>query len=231
MSKILEKMKNFFYKYSKPIKESSVFIGYVLALIFLFVFVVNISIFSNTNDNIYSIDEIIKIDDNFDCIIVLGAGVRADGSPTPMLNDRLTAAYEAFVNNKSDVILISGDSEDVDYTETVTMKNVLVSKGIEESIIICDGYGLSTYESIWRAKFVYGYDKILIISQKYHLHRAIYIAKEMGMVAEGVDAALQGYSKQPIYSLREYLARVKDLLYAEMRPAPKYTAKWEEIYE
>ncbi len=218
-------------KHKKAFISSIVFICYIVMLVFLFVLIVNLNIVANTNDNIYSLNELIKVSDDYDCILILGAGVRADGSPTPMLNDRLTTGYESFVNGKSKVIFLSGDSENEDYTETVTMRSVLLAKDVDSSSIICDGYGLSTYESIWRAKNVYGYKKILIISQKYHLHRAIYIAHELGMTAYGIDAALQGYSKQPIYDTREYLARIKDLIYAEMRPSPTYTEKWEGFYE
>ena len=111
------------------------------------------------------------------------------------------------------------------------MKQFLIDKGISEDNIISDGYGLSTYESIWRAKNVYGYNKILIISQKYHLHRAIYIAQKLGITAYGVDGALTSYGKQPIYSFREYLARIKDMLYSEIKPLPKYAEVWREVNE
>lgn len=204
---------------------------YCIALIFIFTLIINISIIAKTNDNIYTDDELIKISDDFDCILILGAGVKKDGSPTDMLYDRLKVGYDAFNANKADILLLSGDSEYDDYTETATMKEVVNSFGIEDQNIICDGYGLSTYESIWRAKYVYGFDKILIITQKYHLHRAIYIAQKLGLDAYGLDGAIRSYSKQPIYSLREYLARIKDMIYSELRPNPKYIDIWEEIYE
>lgn len=227
MHNVLNKIINCFNEHKKTLFKSFIFVSFIVVLIFLFALIVNLNIVANTNDNIYSIDELIKISDDYDCILILGAGVRNDGSPTPMLNDRLITGYKAFADGKANIILLSGDSEKDTYTETVTMKNVLISQGVEEDKIASDGYGLSTYESIWRAKYVYGYDKILIVSQKYHLHRAIYIANELGMTAYGIDAALQGYAKQPIYDLREYLARIKDLLYAEMCHDPTYTEKWE----
>ena len=230
MSKILEKIKGMLSKYKKPIIKSLIFIGYALALVFSFVVIINLNIVSKTNDNIYSVDEIEKIDKDFDCILILGAGIKANGSPTDMLRDRLITGYEAYTQLDLPVFL-TGDSENHDHTETTTMKSYLIDKGIAEENIICDGYGLSTYESIYRAKFVYGYDKILIISQKYHLHRAIYLAQKLGMTAYGVDGALTSYGKQPIYSLREYLARIKDMLYAEIMPEPKYIEIWEEINE
>lgn len=231
MHKFFIKAKNIFNICKEPMLKSTLFIGFVLALVFLFVLIVNLNIVANTNDNIYSVDELIKISDNFDCILILGAGIRADGSPTPILNDRLITGYRAFEDGKSSTVFLTGDSEHADYTETVTMKHVLSEMGTSEESIICDGYGLSTYESIWRAKNTYGFKRILIVSQKYHLHRAIYIAQELGLEAYGIDAALQGYIKQPIYNLREYLARIKDMIYSEMLPEPTYTDKWEEAYE
>lgn len=226
MRNVLVKLKNMFAKYKKPILQSLIFVGYIVALVFIFVLIVNLSIVAQTNDNIYSIEETVKLDNDYDCILILGAGIRADGSPTPMLRDRLIAAFEAYSHLEGIPIFLSGDSECSDYRETVAMKHYLTNQGVSEDNIISDGYGLSTYESIWRAKNVYGYDKILIVSQKYHLHRAIYIANELGITAYGIDGALTTYGKQPIYSIREYIARVKDMLFAELQPVPKYIEKW-----
>lgn len=231
MRNLLDKLRSMFTKYKKPILKSLIFIGYIVALIFLFTLIININILAQTNDKIYSINELNTINDKYDCIIILGAGIKADGSATPMLRDRLIAGFETNKHMESIPIIISGDSENPDYCETITMKRVLIENGVDEGSIISDGYGLSTYESIWRAKNIYGFNNILIVSQKYHLHRAIYIANEMGMNADGVDAALTTYGKQPMYSIREYLARIKDMLYSEMSPKPKYTDKWEEKYE
>ena len=230
MRNILDKLKSMFAKNKKPILHSLIFIGYIVALAFTFVLIINLNIVSKTNDNIVSIEEIHKLSNDFDCIIILGAGVKSNGTPTDMLRDRLLTGHEAYKQLDSP-ILVSGDSENLDYTETTTMKQFLIDKDISEDNIISDGYGLSTYESIWRAKNVYGYNKILIISQKYHLHRAIYIAQKLGITAYGVDGALTSYGKQPIYSFREYLARIKDMLYSEIKPLPKYAEVWREVNE
>ena len=208
-------MRNLFDK--KFLIQSLIFIAFVVALVFLFILTVNLNIIANTNDNIYSVSETIKLSDDFDCILILGAGVKANGTPTDMLRDRLLAGFEGYKQLKTVPVFLSGDSENSDYQETVAMKKFLLNKEISEEDIICDGYGLSTYESIWRAKNVYGYNKILIVSQKYHLYRAIYIANELGMTAYGIDGALTTYGKQPLYNLREYLARLKDVFYTEMR--------------
>ena len=224
-------MSNIFVNNKKLILKLLMFMGFLVALVFLFVLIINVNIVAKTNDNIYSVEELIKLDDDFDCIIILGAGVKANGSPTDMLRDRLIAGFEAYKHLKNVPILNSGDSQYFDYRETAVMHSFLLDKGVEETSIIDDGYGLSTYESIWRAKNIYGFNKILIVSQKYHLHRAIYIANELGMTAYGLDGALTTYGKQPLYSFREWLARIKDMIYAEMQPTPKYTEKWEGIYE
>ncbi len=230
MRNIFDKLKNMFTKNKKSILQAFVFIGFVLALVFLFILIINLNIVSKTDDYIYSIDELGTISNDYDCIIILGAGVRADGSATPMLRDRLLTGIEVY-NNSQTAIFITGDSEYESYTETVTMKKLLIELGVPESDIVCDGYGLSTYESIWRAKNIYRFNKILIVSQKYHLYRAIYIANKMGLDAVGVDAALTTYGKQPYYTLREYLARVKDVFFSEILPDPKYTEIWREVNE
>ena len=231
MRNVIDYIKAFFQNNRKSFLRGMAFIAYSISLVLIFALIINLNIVAKTNDNIYSLYELEKISSDFDCILILGAGVRKDGSPTPMLNDRLTTGYEAYISEKSDIIFLSGDSERSDYTETVTMKNVLLEKNVDKDCIISDGYGLSTYESIWRAKNVYGFKRILIVSQRYHLHRAIYIAHEMGLEAYGIDAALQGYAKQPFYSMREYLARIKDMIYAEMLPLPTYRIEWETSNE
>ena len=75
--------------------------GFLVALVFLFVLIINVNIVAKTNDNIYSVEELIKLDDDFDCIIILGAGVKANGSPTDMLRDRLIAGFEAYKHLKN----------------------------------------------------------------------------------------------------------------------------------
>lgn len=231
MRNILDKIIVFFKNNKKTVLKILAFASGFVALAFLFVLTLNLIIVSQTNDNVYSPDEMIKISDDFDCILILGAGVKKDGSPTDMLYDRLAVAYQAYESGKSPVLFVTGDSENNDYTETVTMERVLCEMGVDKSAIISDGYGLSTYESLWRAKNVYGYKRVLIVTQEYHLYRAIYIAKKLGLEAYGLDGAIRNYGKQPIYSFREYFARIKDMIFAEMQPMPTYLEKWEAPHE
>lgn len=226
MNAFFEKSKSFLKNNKTSIKRSLIFIGFVCALVFLSICILNIAIVAKTDSQIYGVENIEDLSGEYDCILVLGAGVRADGSPTPMLDDRLMTAIEAYKEGKSAVLFVSGDSEYEDYRETDTMKTVLLENGVPEENIICDGYGLSTYESMWRIKNVYGYEKVLVVTQRYHLHRALYIADKMGVEADGLDASLRSYGKQIIYSLREYIARTKDFYFTLTLPSPKYTEKW-----
>ena len=226
MNAFFERIRAFLKNHTQQIKKSLLFIGFVCALAALSVCILNIAIVAKTDSQIYGVQNIEDLSDEYDCILVLGAGVRADGSPTPMLDDRLMTAIEAYKEGKSAVLFVSGDSEYEDYRETDTMKTVLLENGVPEENIICDGYGLSTYESMWRIKNVYGYEKVLVVTQRYHLHRALYIADKMGLEADGLDASLRSYGKQIIYSLREYIARTKDFYFTLTLPSPKYTEKW-----
>ena len=148
----------------------------------------------------------------YDCILVLGAGVRADGSPSDMLRDRVTVAVELY-HATGAPLLMSGDHTG-NYNEVGVMKALAVDMGVPSEDIFLDHEGFSTYESLYRAKKVFGADNILIVTQTYHLHRALYIARELDMEAEGVSADLRPYLMQTRYSLREHLARFKDLFTA-----------------
>ncbi len=231
MHDLLTKIKAYIRNKAKPIRDTLIFIGFTFALVFAFVLIINISIIANTEDKIYTADEISEKDKKYDCILVLGAGVRADGTPSPMLEDRLITALEVLNGGASELLFISGDSESEYYRETRVMKNYLLDSGVSQSSLLEDGFGLSTYESIWRAKYVYGFDRVIIISQGYHLCRALHIANALGMDACGVDSALRPYRKQPLYDAREGLARVKDMILSELVPSAEYTERWEENYE
>lgn len=151
-------------------------------------------------------------EEEYDCILVLGAGVRADGSPSDMLRDRVTVAVELYEATGAP-LLMSGDHTG-NYNEVGVMKALAVEMGVPSEDIFLDHEGYSTYESLYRAKKVFCADKILLVTQEYHLHRALYIARELGLNAEGISADLRPYIKQKQYSLREHLARFKDLFTA-----------------
>ncbi len=154
---------------------------------------------------------------DFDCILVLGAGVRPDGTPTPMLYDRVKVACEIYTGDIP--LLMSGDHTG-DYNEVGSMKSLAVEMGVASEDIFLDHEGYSTYESLWRAKEKFGAKRIVIVSQGYHLYRAIFIAEQLGMEAVGVTADLRDYHLQTKYEVRELLARYKDLFVAAKGEKP-----------
>ena len=157
-----------------------------------------------------------------DCILVLGCGVREDGTPTHMLEDRLKRGIELYKAGVAPKLLMSGDHGRADYNEVATMKAYAVAAGVPSEDVFMDHAGFSTYESLVRAKEVFQTDKLVVVTQKYHLHRALYIAKRFGMEAHGVDADLRTYAGQLMRDVREVAARVKDVLTCTFKPAPTY---------
>lgn len=157
-----------------------------------------------------------------DCILVLGCGVRDDGTPSDMLRDRLDRGIELYNLGASAKLLMSGDHGQSEYDEVNVMKQYAIEDGIASSDIFMDHAGFSTYESMYRAKEIFGADKILIVTQEYHLYRALYIATQLGMDAYGVSSDYHVYSGQFLRDGREILARNKDFLMTVVKPKPTY---------
>lgn len=181
------------------------------------VLTVSIAMVDTTADKILTPDELASdlVAGKYDCILVLGAGVRDDGTPSDMLRDRVTVACDLYkaAGEAKIPLLMSGDHTG-DYNEVGVMKTLAADMGIPTDKIFLDHEGYSTYESLYRAKHVFGAKKIVIVTQEYHLHRALHIARELGMEAVGVSADLRPYRSQTRYELREHLARFKDLFSA-----------------
>lgn len=157
-----------------------------------------------------------------DCILVLGCAVRADGSPSAMLAERLQKSVELYEAGAAPKLLMSGDNGQVEYNELAAMADYALAKGIPSYDIFLDYAGFSTYESVYRAKEIFQAKKIVIVTQKYHLHRALYIAAAMGIEAYGVSCDTQTYPGQFHRDVREVLARNKDFLTSIFKPKPTY---------
>lgn len=159
-----------------------------------------------------------------DAILVLGARVYADGNVSLMLHDRLTTGYELYRMGKAGKILVSGDHARKDYDEVNAMKNVLMEKGVPPEDIFMDHAGFSTYESLYRARDIFQVKKVIVVSQEYHLMRALFIARELGLEAFGVAADKHFYPGVMLKNeLREIAARNKDFLTAKIiKPLPTY---------
>ncbi len=157
-----------------------------------------------------------------DCVVVLGCQVRSDGTPSHMLEDRLKRSVALYNNGTAPKILMSGDHGTKGYDEVDAMKRYAVEAGIPSEDVFMDHAGFSTYETVYRAKEIFGAEKIVIVTQRYHLYRAMYIAKAMGMEVYGVAADYRQYSGQLARDIREVLARVKDFGMTIFWPQPTY---------
>ena len=151
-----------------------------------------------------------EVNATFDSIVVLGASVRPNGTPSPMLQDRLDRAYYLYNTGVSSKLIMSGDNSSDYYNEVIAMKNYAVSKGIPSEQIYVDHFGVHTYESMYRLKEIFNVKKVIIVTQDYHLYRSIYIARKLGLDAYSADSSTMDYSGQFKRDVREILARVKD---------------------
>ena len=174
-----------------------------------------------TKKQILTSEEASKLSD-IDCILVLGCKVRNDGTPSGMLEDRLACGVELYHLGAAPKLLMSGDHGQVSYNEVETMKQYAIDAQIPSSDIFMDHAGFSTYESIYRAKEIFEVDKLLIVSQEYHLSRALYIAKKLGVEAYGVASDYHVYAGQSKREFREILARCKDFVTTIFKPEPTY---------
>ena len=183
--------------------------------------VINSIVKLSTGKQIISSEEATKLED-VDCILVLGCFVKDDGRPSDMLHDRLTRGVELYDLGAAPKLLMSGDHGREEYDEVAAMKQFAIDAGISSEDVFMDHAGFSTYESIYRAKEIFQADKILIVTQEYHLYRAIYIADQLGVEAYGVSSDYHTYVGQLMRDFREMLARVKDCATCIFKPEPTY---------
>lgn len=198
----------------------SVLVGLgVLAVAALFG--LNAMVKGTTKDNIISVEEAAKLED-VDCILVLGCGIHDDGRPSDMLHDRLRRSVELYEAGAAPKLLMSGDHGRKGYDEVDAMKSFAVEAGIPSENVFMDHAGFSTYESMVRAKEIFQAEKIIIVTQEYHLYRAMYIGEQLGMEVYGVSSNYRNYRNQKGMDTREVLARVKDVFSCIFWPEPTY---------
>ncbi|AOT73098.1 SanA/YdcF family protein [Geosporobacter ferrireducens] len=182
-------------------------------------FSINSYVKSSVKDQILSTQEAAQTD--WDCILVLGAGVRGE-KPSHMLEDRLLQSISLYEKGVSDRLIMSGDHGRKEYDEVNVMKQFAMDAGIPSKQVFMDHAGFSTYESLYRARDIFQAKKIIIVTQEYHLYRALYIARALGIEANGVASDLRLYAGQEYREVREVLARVKDFFYTMIKPEPTY---------
>ncbi|MBN9611510.1 MAG: hypothetical protein BGO26_15380 [Actinobacteria bacterium 69-20] len=153
--------------------------------------------------------------------IVLGAGLLADGAPSPALRARLDDAITLFGRDTVQALLVSGDNGTIDHDEPTAMRDYLVAHGIPDSKIVLDYAGFSTWDSCVRAKEVFGVRRVLVVTQQFHLPRAVFLCRHAGLDANGAsdDHPEAGRAS---FALREIPANVKAAWSAIVHPSPKY---------
>lgn len=165
-------------------------------------------------------------DGDFDCILVLGCQVWADGSPSKMLRDRIDRGLELYQAGAAPKILMSGDHGTIGYDEVNAMKRIATDAGVASEDVFMDHAGFNTYDSLYRAEAIFGAERVIIVTQAYHLSRALYIASRLGLEAVGVSCDTRRYAGQTMRDIREVLARDKDFFQCVFLPEPTYLGEF-----
>jgi len=155
--------------------------------------------------------------------IVFGAGLWRDGSPTPVLRDRVATAADLYFSGKVEKLLFSGDNRYIDYNEPGAMNKYALSLGVPQEAIVLDYAGRSTYDTCYRAKYIFGIQEAILVTQNFHLPRALYICHVLGIKAVGVSADRVNYPKGPLanWYIRELPATFYAFLQVHItRPQP-----------
>lgn len=163
-----------------------------------------------SEDKILTVDE---IEGEHEVAIVFGAGLKEDGSPSDVLKDRLITAAELYWDGKVDKILVSGDNSLEEYNEPEAMANYLIgTQGVASDDVVLDYAGRRTYDTCARAHEIWGIEDAVLVSQEYHLPRALFTCQKLGIESIGVSATRQAYVYDDLYQARELLATYKAVL-------------------
>lgn len=187
-----------------------------IIILMIAIFSLNIYVVNSTKNEIVKEENVSNIE-GVDCILILGAGIWGD-KPSPMLEDRLKEGITLYKKGTTKKIIMSGDHSREDYDEVKIMKEYAESEGVPSEDIFMDHAGFSSYDSVYRAKEIFGVQNMIIVTQKYHLYRSLYIAKKLGIEAYGIESNLRTYPGQVFREIREILARDKDYFKCIMKP-------------
>jgi len=140
--------------------------------------------------------------------IVFGAGLRRDGTPTAILRDRVETGAKLYFSGKVEKLLMSGDNSVENYNEPEAMRQYAISLGVPGEDIVLDYAGRRTYDTCFRAKAIFGVDSALLVTQKFHLPRALFLCNMLGVTASGVEANNRNYWRGSllVWNIREHLA-------------------------
>ncbi|HAR72604.1 MAG TPA: hypothetical protein DCR77_04265 [Flavobacteriaceae bacterium] len=192
---------------------------FIVGLIAVFTLIVALIIQIFTSYYIYNYQG--NIPSDYRVAVVFGAKVQANGQPTRFLKDRLDAAIRLYKEDQVDVILLSGEKLHENFNEIDVMEKYLLDRGVKIEDTYLDGAGLDTYSTIYRTKNIYQFDKVILISQSYHLKRALFLGKVFGLDCIGYNADSGPYKTEGKQSFREILANIKALLDIGNERAPE----------
>lgn len=205
---------------NKTLKRIVISMIVIILVILVALLGINFFVIAKTKNKILT-EEQAKALEDVDCILVLGAGIWGE-NPSPMLEDRLLQGIELYKDGISHKIIMSGDHGEENYDEVNVMKRFAIERDVKSEDIFMDHAGFSTYDSMYRAKDVFEAKKIVIVTQKYHMYRALYVAEQLGLEAYGVNSDPRTYAGQTMRDLREVLARDKDWFKCIIKPKPTY---------
>lgn len=183
---------------------------------------VNAGVVLSSKAEIETLDEAFAAvpQDRADCIVVLGASVQPDGSLSPILENRVDAAIELYNRGAASMIIMSGDGREENYDEPSAMKRYAVAHGVPADAVCCDPGGYHTYDTMWRVSNVFGAEDCLVVTQEYHLYRAVFDARGVGMQARGVISDDGVYDNQFWYDMREVAGRMQDFGQVAVKAIP-----------
>ena len=208
-------------KFLKVLKIGICILLVLAAIVGIATLCINLIVTGSVKDRILTETDAAKLQD-VDCIVVLGCQVRSDGTPSHMLEDRLRRGVALYDLGAAPKILMSGDHGTRGYDEVDAMKRYAVDAGVPSADVFMDHAGFSTYDTMYRAKEIFQAKKVIVVTQTYHLYRAMYIGKQLGLEVYGVAAEYREYSGQFARDVREVLARVKDFGMCIFKPDPVY---------
>lgn len=195
------------------------FIFLICVVLCVAALVMNISVIATSYSDVVQTEDI--EDNTYDCILVLGCSVYANGKPSPALRERLDKAIEIYKEGKAKKILMSGDHSGQYYNEVKVMKNYAVANGVPSQDVFLDHYGISTYDSLSRAKSVFELESVIVVTQGYHVYRAVWDAKYFGMETKGV-ACGNKMTTDIKTNIREFVARCKDFTFCMLKVETEY---------
>ena len=208
------------YKTMKKLKKFAKYGSLIAVLDTLILFGTDGYVKTKTYDAISSEKDILQSEEKADAILVLGAQVKPDGKPCLMLEERLNTGIQLYKKGAADRIIMSGDHGTDDYDEVNAMKSYAIEQGVPSECIFMDHAGFSTYDSMYRAKEIFQAKSLVVVTQEYHLYRALYDAMAFDLDVRGVPCDTAVYKGDTYRKSREVLARMKDVGFTLVKPEP-----------